>query len=114
MHFGLSDGRIYRWWAINIPLNLLPDSGFAGDIDLMACTRGTPFERRGAYFTNADETLAGFGYHTLCFGYQLLPFGGFGRGLRVLADRITGFITGETPLIQKARPLTSCVDAELE
>jgi hypothetical protein len=57
LHFGLSDGRIYRWWAINIPLNLLPDSGFVGDIDLMACTRGTPFERRGLYFKTWETKM---------------------------------------------------------
>jgi hypothetical protein len=57
LHWGLSDGRIFRWWAINIPLDLLPDSGFRGDIDLMACTRGTPFERRGYYFKTWEIKL---------------------------------------------------------
>jgi hypothetical protein len=57
LHFGLSDGRVYRWWAINIPLNLLPDSGFVGDIDLMAATRGMPFERRGFYFKTWETKM---------------------------------------------------------
>src|ERR1700687_1227253 len=41
LHYGLVDGRIFRWWAINIPLNLLPSSSFSGDIDLMVCTLST-------------------------------------------------------------------------
>jgi hypothetical protein len=36
---GMADGRIYRWYAANIPMNLVPNSGFVGDIDLLLCLR---------------------------------------------------------------------------
>lgn len=57
LHFGMADGRVFRWWAVNIPLNLLPSSGFYGDIDLMICTLSTPRERPGIYYKTWEVKL---------------------------------------------------------
>jgi hypothetical protein len=57
LHFGLADGRIFRWWAINIPLNLLPTSRFYGDIDLMVCTLPTPRESPGIFYKTWEVKL---------------------------------------------------------
>jgi hypothetical protein len=57
LHFGLADGRIFRWWAINIPLNLLPSSRFYGDIDLMICTLSTPRESPGIFYKTWEVKL---------------------------------------------------------
>jgi hypothetical protein len=57
LHLGLADGRILRWWAINIPLNLLPSSRFFGDIDLMVCTLSTPRESPGIFYKTWEVKL---------------------------------------------------------
>lgn len=57
LHWGLPDGRIFRWWAINIPLNLLPASRFYGDIDLMICTLSTPKELPGIFYKTWEIKL---------------------------------------------------------
>jgi hypothetical protein len=57
LHYGLVDGRIFRWWAINIPLNLLPSSNFHGDIDLMVCTLSTPREPSGLFYKTWEIKL---------------------------------------------------------
>ena len=57
LHFGLADGRIFRWWAINIPLNLLPSSHFVGDLDLMMCLLSTPMERPAVFFKTWEAKL---------------------------------------------------------
>jgi len=57
LHYGLVDGRIFRWWAINIPLNLLPSSPFSGDIDLMVCTLSTPLEPPGVFYKTWETKL---------------------------------------------------------
>jgi len=57
LHFGLADGRIFRWWAINIPLHLLPSSRFYGDIDLMICTLSTPRESPGIFYRTWEVKL---------------------------------------------------------
>ena len=35
----MPQGMIFRWYAANIPMQLVPNSGFEGDIDLIACLR---------------------------------------------------------------------------
>lgn len=57
LNFGLADGRIFRWWAINIPLNLLPSSRFYGDIDLMICTLSTPMEPPSIFYKTWEIKL---------------------------------------------------------
>jgi len=57
LHLGLPEGRIFRWWAINIPLNLLPASHFCGDIDLMVCTLSTPMEPPGIFYKSWEIKL---------------------------------------------------------
>ncbi len=57
LHYGLVDGRIFRWWGINIPLNLLPSSNFHGDIDLMVCTLSTPREAPGVFYKTWEIKL---------------------------------------------------------
>ena len=39
-----------RWWAINVPLNLLPKCRFDGDIDLMVCSLSTPREQPDIFY----------------------------------------------------------------
>lgn len=39
LRWGMADGRIFRWFAANVPLNLEPNTGFEGDLDLVACLR---------------------------------------------------------------------------
>jgi hypothetical protein len=56
LHFGLADDRIFRWWAINIPLNLLTPN-FHGDIDLMICTLSTPRESPGIFYKTWEVKL---------------------------------------------------------
>jgi hypothetical protein len=51
------DGRVFRWWAINIPLDLLPGSGYFGDIDLMVCTLSTPKEPPGIFYKTWEVKL---------------------------------------------------------
>jgi hypothetical protein len=48
---------MFRWWAINIPLNLLPTSRFYGDIDLMVCTLSTPMEPPGIFYKTWEVKL---------------------------------------------------------
>ena len=57
LHYGLVDGRIFRWWAINIPRNLLPSSPYSGDIDLMVCTLSTPLEPPGVFYKSWETKL---------------------------------------------------------
>jgi hypothetical protein len=57
LNFGLTDGRMFRWWAINIPLNLLSSSRFSGDIDLMVCTLSTPRESPGIFYKTWEVKL---------------------------------------------------------
>jgi hypothetical protein len=57
LHFGLAEGRIFRWWAINIPLNLLPSSRFYGDIDLMICTLSKPRESPRIFYKTWEVKL---------------------------------------------------------
>lgn len=57
LHYGLVDGRVFRWWAINIPLNLLRSSSFNGDIDLMVCTLSTPLEPPGVFYKTWETKL---------------------------------------------------------
>jgi hypothetical protein len=57
LHLGLPGGRIFRWWAINIPLNLLAASHFYGDIDLMVCTLSTPREPPGIFYKTWEIKL---------------------------------------------------------
>jgi hypothetical protein len=52
----MADGRIFRWWAINIPLNLL-HSRFCGDIDLMVCTLSAPRESPGIFYKTWEVKL---------------------------------------------------------
>ena len=39
LRWGMPEGMIFRWYAANLPMNLAPNSGFDGDIDLIACLR---------------------------------------------------------------------------
>ena len=48
----MADGRIYRWFAANIPMDVVPGLGFRGDIDLILCLR----EGRGPGATLAYKT----------------------------------------------------------
>jgi hypothetical protein len=57
LHYGLAEDRRTRWWAINIPLNLLPNSKFCGDIDLMVCTLSTPRERPAIFYKTWEIKL---------------------------------------------------------
>jgi hypothetical protein len=58
LHYGLVDGKIFRWWAINIPMNLLHSSSFSGDIDLMVWTLSTPLEPPGVFYKTWETKLA--------------------------------------------------------
>jgi hypothetical protein len=42
LRMGLAEGRIFRWFAVNIPMSLVPGCRFAGDIDLMCSLRSFP------------------------------------------------------------------------
>jgi hypothetical protein len=39
LRWGMPEGMIFRWYAANIPMSLVPNSGFDGDIDLIVCLR---------------------------------------------------------------------------
>jgi hypothetical protein len=55
--FGLPEGRVFRWWALNVPLDLLPESGFCGDIDLMVCSLSTPGEPPRIFYKTWEVKL---------------------------------------------------------
>jgi ribosomal protein S27E len=44
LHTALSQGRIWRWFAINLPMNSIVKSEFTSDIDIIACLQ----ERQGS------------------------------------------------------------------
>ena len=46
LRYGLAEGRVFRWFAVNIPMDLLRTSAFRGDLDLIACLRSNPSEPR--------------------------------------------------------------------
>ena len=50
LRWGMADGRIFRWFAANIPLNLGPNAGFKGDIDLITSLRRRPGEGSGLVY----------------------------------------------------------------
>jgi hypothetical protein len=49
----LAEGRIYRWFAVNIPMriNLMTGELFTGDIDIIACLNDFPHSREWIYKT---------------------------------------------------------------
>jgi hypothetical protein len=55
--FGLAKGRVVRWWAINVALNLLSESRFYGDIDLMVCSLSTPREPPNIFYKTWEVKL---------------------------------------------------------
>jgi hypothetical protein len=48
---------VFRWWAINVPLNLLSESRFYGDIDLMVCSLSTPREPPSIFYKTWEVKL---------------------------------------------------------
>jgi hypothetical protein len=39
LRWGLPEGMIFRWYAANIPMNIVSNCGFEGEIDLIARLR---------------------------------------------------------------------------
>ncbi len=39
LNAGLAQGQIYSWYAVNIPMNVVPKSKFTSDIDIIGCFR---------------------------------------------------------------------------
>jgi hypothetical protein len=39
LNAGLAQGQIYSWYAVNIPMNLVPGTKYTSDIDIMGCFR---------------------------------------------------------------------------
>lgn len=39
LHWGMADGLVFKWYAVNLPMNLVLNAGFVGDIDLIVCLR---------------------------------------------------------------------------
>ena len=58
LRFGLAEGRVFRWFAVNIPMNLLRTSTFLGDLDMIACLRSTPSEPRFLKYLSWEVKLA--------------------------------------------------------
>jgi hypothetical protein len=58
LRWGLAEGRIFRWFAVNIPMDLLRTSQFRGDLDLIACLRSKPSEGRFLKYLSWEVKVA--------------------------------------------------------
>lgn len=57
LRWGLAEGRVFRWFAVNIPMDLLRTS-FRGDLDMIACLRSMPSEPRFLKYLSWEVKLA--------------------------------------------------------
>jgi hypothetical protein len=58
LRWGLAEGRVFRWFAANIPMDLLPTSRFRGDLDMIACLRSFPSEPRALHYLTWEVKVA--------------------------------------------------------
>jgi hypothetical protein len=58
LRWGLAEGRVFRWFAANIPMDLLPASRFRGDLDIIACLRSFPSEPRALKYLTWEVKVA--------------------------------------------------------
>jgi hypothetical protein len=58
LRWGLAEGRVFRWFAVNIPMDLLRTSSFQGDLDMIACLRSFPSEPRFLKYLSWEVKLA--------------------------------------------------------
>ena len=49
LYASLAEGRMWRWFAVNMPMDLVPTGAFTGDIDLLARLNDYPRSRREIY-----------------------------------------------------------------
>lgn len=78
----LAEGHVFRWFAVNIPMDLLTGGRFTSDIDIIACLRPYPQHR---VLRDADEFI----YKTWEVKVSLLDKDGHGRSLKAGKTRST-------------------------
>jgi hypothetical protein len=76
----LAEGHIFRWFALNIPMDLGTGGSFTSDIDIIACLRPLPKSVRGrsSYSPHSD----GYIYKTWEVKVSLLCRDGTARSLK--------------------------------
>lgn len=55
----LAEGHIFRWFALNIPMDLGTGGSFTSDMDILACLRPLPksVRDRPSYPTHSDGSI---------------------------------------------------------
>src|SRR6266436_8782064 len=76
----LAEGHIFRWFALNIPMDLGTSGSFTSDMDVIACLRPLPksVRERSSYTPHSDGNI----YKTWEVKVSLLCGDGTARSLK--------------------------------